>query len=111
MLKVLWIIGEVKKQLQASLASNMEKAINARESVASRKHLRMEALSDDEVYSQGAKQTQLHPSVSAPPSRVRKGVRKTTCAVLIEDCEGWWSSSCHGSVAEHWQLKPEVSWV
>ena len=30
-------------------------------------------------------------------------------AVHIEDCEGWWLSGCHGSVAEHWQLKPEVS--
>ena len=28
-----------------------------------------------------------------------------------EDCEGWWFSGCHGSVAEHWWLKPEVSWV
>ena len=28
-----------------------------------------------------------------------------------EDCEGWWLSSCRGSVAEHWRLKPEVSWV
>ena len=35
----------------------------------------------------------------------------TTCAVYIEDCEGWWLSGCRGSVAEHWQLKPEVSWV
>ena len=35
----------------------------------------------------------------------------TTCAVHIEYCEGCWSSSCRGSVAEHWQLKPEVSWV
>ena len=35
----------------------------------------------------------------------------TTCAVHIEDCEGWWLSGCCGSVAEHWQLKPEVSWV
>ena len=25
--------------------------------------------------------------------------------------EGWSSSSCCGSVAEHWQFKPEVSWV
>ena len=33
------------------------------------------------------------------------------CAVDIENCEGWWSSSCRGSVAEHWQLKPEMSWV
>ena len=24
----------------------------------------------------------------------------TICAVHIEDCEGWWSSSCHGSAAE-----------
>ena len=31
--------------------------------------------------------------------------------VHIEDCEGWWLSGCHGSVAEHWRLKPEVSWV
>ena len=23
-----------------------------------------------------------------------------------EDCEGWWLSGCHSSVAEHWQLKP-----
>ena len=29
----------------------------------------------------------------------------------IEDCEGWWLSGCRGSVAEHWRLKPEVSWV
>ena len=28
-----------------------------------------------------------------------------------EDFEGWWLSGYHGSVAEHWQLKPEVSWV
>ena len=34
-----------------------------------------------------------------------------TCAVHIEDCGGWWLSSCCGSVAEHWRLKPEVSWV
>ena len=35
----------------------------------------------------------------------------TTCAVYIEDCEGWWLSGCCGSVAEHWRLKPKVSWV
>ena len=35
----------------------------------------------------------------------------TTCAVHIDDCEGWWLSGCCGSVAEHWRLKPEVSWV
>ena len=32
-------------------------------------------------------------------------------ASLREDCEGWWSYGCRGSVAEHWRLKPEVSWV
>ena len=26
----------------------------------------------------------------------------------IEDCEGWWLSSCHSSVAEHWLHKPGV---
>ena len=31
--------------------------------------------------------------------------------VHVEDCEGWWSSGCRGSVAEHWQLNPEVSWI
>ena len=31
--------------------------------------------------------------------------------VYIEDCEGWWLSGCCSSVAEHWWLKPEVSWV
>ena len=29
----------------------------------------------------------------------------------IQNCEGRWLSSCCGSVAEHWWLKPEVSWV
>ena len=29
----------------------------------------------------------------------------------IEECEGWCLSGSHGSVAEHWRLKPEVSWV
>ena len=33
----------------------------------------------------------------------------TNCAVHTEDYEGWWSSGCHVSVAEHWRLKPEVS--
>ena len=32
----------------------------------------------------------------------------TTCAVHIEDCGGWWLSSCHSSVAEHWLHKPGV---
>ena len=35
----------------------------------------------------------------------------TTGAVHKEDCERQWVSSCHGSVAEHWWLKPDVSWV
>ena len=30
---------------------------------------------------------------------------------LCSTCEGWRLSGCCGSVAEHWQLKPEVSWV
>ena len=30
----------------------------------------------------------------------------TTCVVHIEDCEGWWLSSCRSSVAEHWLYKP-----
>ena len=37
------------------------------------------------------------------------GAFSTTRAVHI--CEGWWLSCRHGSVAEHWWLKPEVSWV
>ena len=37
--------------------------------------------------------------------------RRELNPVHVEDCEGWWSSGCHGSVAEHWQLKPEVSWI
>ena len=28
-----------------------------------------------------------------------------------DHCEGWWLYSYRGSVAEHWWLKPEVSWV
>ena len=32
---------------------------------------------------------------------------RTTCAVYIEDCEGWWLSGCCGSVAEHWPLMAE----
>ena len=36
----------------------------------------------------------------------------TTCAVHIEDCECRLLSGCHGTVAENWQLNPEVvSWV
>ena len=31
-----------------------------------------------------------------------------TCAVHIEDCEGWWLSGCRSSVAEHWLNKPGV---
>ena len=29
----------------------------------------------------------------------------------IEDYEGCWSSGCRGLVAEHWWLKPDMSWV
>ena len=39
----------------------------------------------------------------------------TTSCLTLEinefSCGGWWLSGCHGSVAEHWRLKPEVSWV
>ena len=27
------------------------------------------------------------------------------------DCEGWWLSGCRDSMAEHWRLNPEVSWI
>ena len=34
------------------------------------------------------------------------------CVCVCEkDFEGWWLSGCCGSVAKHWRLKPEVSWV
>ena len=26
--------------------------------------------------------------------------------IIIENCEGWWLSSCHSSVEEHWLHKP-----
>ena len=42
-------------------------------------------------------------------SGVRLRHFSTTCAVYIEDCEGWWLSGCRGSVEEHWWLNPEVS--
>ena len=29
----------------------------------------------------------------------------TTCAVHIEDSEGWWLSGGHRVVVEHWRLK------
>ena len=32
-----------------------------------------------------------------------------TC-VALEDCEGWWLSSCHKVVSEHWQLSL-VPWI
>ena len=81
---------EKYKKLQASLVSNMEKPINARESVSSQKHLRMEALSDDEIYSQGAKHTQPHPSVSVPLSRVRKGSEISEKDHLCSTYRGLW---------------------
>ena len=31
-----------------------------------------------------------------------------TCAVHIEDCEGWWLFGCDSLVAEHWLHKPGV---
>ena len=32
-------------------------------------------------------------------------------SVRIEDYGGWWLSGHRSSMAEHWRLKPEVSWV
>ena len=55
-----------------------------------------------------------------PPSRVLTAhaewlsgvqLRHSVCAVHIEVCEGWWLSGCRGSMAKHWRLKPELSWV
>ena len=42
---------------------------------------------------------------------VEAKIEESKKAVYTEDCEGWWSSGCRGSVAEHWGLKSEVSWV
>ena len=36
---------------------------------------------------------------------------RTACAAHIQDCECWWLSSCRGSVAEYWWLKPNVVWL
>ena len=55
-----------------------------------------------------------------PPSRVLTAhaewlsgvqLRHSVCAVHIEVCGGWWLSGCRGSMAKHWRLKPELSWV
>ena len=35
-------------------------------------------------------------------------VHTEDCAEHIEDCEGWWLSRCHSSVAEHWLHKPGI---
>ena len=32
----------------------------------------------------------------------------STYARHIEDCESWWLSGCHSSVAEYWLHKPGV---
>ena len=53
-----------------------------------------------------------HNGVLTAHTKWLPGVRlrhfSTTCAVYIEDCEGWWLSGCHSSVAEYWQHKPGV---
>ena len=41
----------------------------------------------------------------------KAGSRRELNPVYIEDCEDWWLSGWHSSVAEHWRLKPEVSRV
>ena len=43
-------------------------------------------------------------------ARCATEVVSTTCTVNIVRVGGWLSGCC-GSVAEHWQLKPGVSWV
>ena len=43
-----------------------------------------------------------------PPARCVTEAFSTICAVHIEDCGGWWLSSCRNSVAEHWLHKPGV---
>ena len=40
-------------------------------------------------------------------SGVRLRYLSTTCAICIENGEGWWSSSCCGLVAKHWRLSPK----
>ena len=35
----------------------------------------------------------------------------TTCAVHVKQCEDWRLYGFRGSVADHWRLKPEMSWV
>ena len=43
-----------------------------------------------------------------PLSYDTEQVHTEDCAEQIEDCEGWWLSRCHSSVAEHWLHKPGV---
>ena len=39
------------------------------------------------------------------------GVQLRHSVPPVQDTEGWWLSGCHDSVAEHWRLKPDASWV
>ena len=52
---------------------------------------------------------------SQTKSTQERATRVRACNYIIietgQNCEGWWLSGCRGSVAEHWRLKPEVSWV
>ena len=34
---------------------------------------------------------------------------RPACAVYIEDCEGWWLSACHSSVADTWLVQTVLS--
>ena len=43
--------------------------------------------------------------------RLRHSVPPVQYMWRIVRVEGWWLSGCCGSLAEHWWLKPEVSWV
>ena len=59
----------------------------------------------------GKWKSQQSPGIESRLLDVRLRHFSPTCAVHIEDCGGWWLSSCRSSVAEHCRLKPEVSWV
>ena len=43
-----------------------------------------------------------------PGVRLGHSVPPVQYILHIEDCEGWWSPGCRGSVAEHWRLKARV---
>ena len=58
---------------------------------------------------------QPHKATWVTPATRLLGVRlrhfSTTCAVYIEDCEGWWLSSCHSSVADTLTAQTRCPWL